>query len=293
MYGTTPSRGHGRRTPSYLWQEKYRTSPYPARRRRQRADTRIYHDGPPSSWNSAPFSGSYDPVDIRYESNFMVVLAVLAAPLLLGGAVLSLAVYGLAKLYQRAHRSAVAVDLRTRRALRSRRAASRHAPPTPEALLDAWECSRDSLEGRILLGALLQDLEPAVDNAYIRDAGGEIIGRNPGLRGWLRENCPELSPRYKTLMRYKALADKFLRACGLTEPWTAEDLIPDFTTTSTGDSLPAPVTKPTRKAAPPSRARRTAEELLREYRSLRALDDELWRRLGLMRMARGPRRDAS
>ena len=169
-----------------------------------------------------------------------------------------------------------------RRALRSRRTASRHEPPTPKTLLEAWERSRSSLEGKLLLGALLQDLEPAVDNAYIRDADGEIVGRNPGLRGWLRERCPELSRRYKTLMRYKALADKFLRACGLTEPWTAEDLLP-----------PDPATKTSPRTQAPRRARGTAEELLRDFRTLRALDDEVWRRLGLVRMAKGPRRDVS
>jgi len=284
MYGTTPSRGHGRRTPSYHWQERYRTTPYPGRPRRhhRREDARAFHDAPPAWYDPTPVIGTYSPFDARFERDLAPAFLLLAIPFLLGVSVLSLAVYGLAMLYRRARRNAVAQDLRTRRALRSRRSVSRHPPPMPEALLEAWERSRTSLEGKLLLGALLQDLEPAVDNAYIRDADGEIVGRNPGLRGWLHENCPELSPRYKTLMRYKALADKFLRVCGLTEPWTAEDLVPDH------------AAKPVRSAAaPPSRARKAAEELLRDHHTLRALDDELWRRLGLVRMARGPRCDAS
>ena len=291
MYGTTPSRGHGRRTPSYLWQERYRTTPYPGRRRhrRNREDTRVFHDAPPVWLEPSVLTGTEDPFARRYESTIMPVVVLLALPILLGASVLSLAAYGLAKLYQRAHRSAVAQDLRTRRALRSRRSASRHDPPTPEALLDAWERSRTSLEGKLLLGALLQDLEPAVDNAYIRDADGEIVGRNPGLRGWLRERCPELSRRYKTLMRYKALADKFLRACGLTEPWTAEDLLPPDPATEVSPSA----THPSPLNRVPTRAGKTAEELLRDFRTLRALDDEVWRRLGLVRMSRGARMDAS
>ena len=291
MYGTTPPRGHGHRTPSYLWQEKYRTIPYPGHqhRRRVRKDARVFHDAPPSWLEPSVLTGTEDPFARRYESTIMPVVVLLALPLLLGVSVLSLAVYGLAKLYQRAHHGVVAQDLRTRRALRSRRSASRHEPPTPEALLEAWERSRASLEGKLLLGALLQDLEPAVDNAYIRDADGEIVGRNPGLRGWLRERCPELSRRYKTLMRYKALADKFLRACGLTEPWTAEDLLPADGSTESSPSA----TRLSSRNRTPARARKTAEELLRDFRSLRALDDEVWRRLGLVRMSRGARRDVS
>ena len=289
MYGTTPSRGHGRRIPSYLWQERYRTTPYPGRRRRRREPPRVFHDAPPPWLETSERTGLAPHFARGYEAQFEVGLVLLGLPLLLGVSVLSLAVYGLAKLYRRARRSAVAQDLRTRRALRSRRTASRHGPPTPEALLEAWERSRASLEGKLLLGALLQDLEPVVDNAYLRDADGQIVGRNPGLRGWLRQRCPELSRRYKTLMRYKALADKFLRVCGLLEPWTAEDLLPPDPATKATH----PATAPSPRGRAPAKAGKTAQELLRDFRTLKGLDDEVWRRLGLVRMSRGARRDAS
>jgi len=37
-----------------------------------------------------------------------------------------------------------------------------------------------------------------------------IVGRNPGVRGWLAEHCPHIG--YKTAMRYKSLARKALQS---------------------------------------------------------------------------------
>ena len=280
-YGNTPSRGHGRRTPAYHWREQYRT-PRPRRRIRTRAygEERFFHDAEPE-WAASALTGSYDPLSRKMEGLFVGGLALIGLPVLLGIGALSLVVYGLGRLVVRYRRRGEAEEYRVRSALRSRRTSSRHAPPTAEALLAAWERSRESVEGKLLLGALLQDLEPAVDNAYRRDAAGEIVGRNPGLRGWIFEHCRELAPHYKTLMRYKAAADKFLRACGMSEPWTTADLLPAGGTP--GGGLPEA----------PGNARGTAREILDAGGSFRALDDELWRRLGLTRMRRGPRRNAS
>ena len=91
-------------------------------------------------------------------------------------------------------------------------------PPTAELLMSQWSASRSSLEGKILLGVLLGDLESVVDNAYIRDETGEIVGRKPGIRGWLDLNCPALSKHYKTLMRYKAMAMRLRQATGTEDP---------------------------------------------------------------------------
>jgi hypothetical protein len=63
------------------------------------------------------------------------------------------------------------------------------------------------------------DLETYVDNSLIHDESGEICGRRPGIRGWLNDNCPELSARYKTVMGYKAMANKFLQAMGCAGPF--------------------------------------------------------------------------
>ena len=53
---------------------------------------------------------------------------------------------------------------------------------------------------------MLHDLECYVDNCLRFDESGDVVGRNGGIRGWIKENLPELSPKYKTLMRYKAMA---------------------------------------------------------------------------------------
>ncbi len=97
--------------------------------------------------------------------------------------------------------------------------------PTPEALLDAWNRRKESKERMILLGGMLQDLECYVDNALRFDGNGTVVGRNRGIRGWLREHLPELSPKYKTLMRYKAMAIKLRQATGTQDPTPTSALL--------------------------------------------------------------------
>ena len=112
------------------------------------------------------------------------------------------------------------------------RRASVNPAPTADELRAAWEATRGGRRGdvgvlaaRLRLGAMLSDLEPAVDQSYIRDEGGTIVGRRPGLRGWIVENAPELFPFYKTLMAYKALADKLRVALGIEEPDTLDAVL--------------------------------------------------------------------
>ena len=90
--------------------------------------------------------------------------------------------------------------------------------PTPDALLAAWNERKDSREAMIRLGGMLHDLECYVDNCLRFDESGEVVGRNAGIRGWLKENLPELSPKYKTLMRYKAMAIRLRQATGTKDP---------------------------------------------------------------------------
>lgn len=90
--------------------------------------------------------------------------------------------------------------------------------PTPDALLAAWNGRKDSREAMIRLGGMLHDLECYVDNCLRFDESGEVVGRNGGIRGWLKENLPELSPKYKTLMRYKAMAIRLRQATGTKDP---------------------------------------------------------------------------
>ena len=97
--------------------------------------------------------------------------------------------------------------------------------PTPEALLAAWEARKESREEMIRLGGMLQDLECYVDNCLKFDESGAVVGRNGGIRGWIRENLPELTPKYKTLMRYKALAIRLRQATDTRDPTPTSALL--------------------------------------------------------------------
>jgi hypothetical protein len=110
-------------------------------------------------------------------------------------------------------RRALAIE---RRKIRRRRTT---APmPTPEELIEAWDRRKTSRKAMILLGGMMHDLECYVDNCLRFDDAGNVIGRNGGIRGWIKENVPELFPKYKTLMRYKALAVRLRQATGTKDP---------------------------------------------------------------------------
>ena len=72
---------------------------------------------------------------------------------------------------------------------------------------------------------MLQDLECYVDNCLKIDESGAVVGRNGGIRGWIRENVPELFPKYKTLMRYKAMAVRLRQATGTKDPTPTSALL--------------------------------------------------------------------
>ena len=90
--------------------------------------------------------------------------------------------------------------------------------PTPEQVLEAWRRRKESKEAMIRLGGMLHDLECFVDNRLRFSESGEVVGRNGGIRGWLRDNLPELYGRYKTLMRYKAMAIHLRQATETKDP---------------------------------------------------------------------------
>ena len=89
--------------------------------------------------------------------------------------------------------------------------------PTREAILDAWTHAREGREAMLRFGSLLEDLACYVDHR-LRLAGGRIVGRAPGIKGWLRENVPALALRYTTVMRYKAAAKKLRQVVELPDP---------------------------------------------------------------------------
>ena len=180
----------------------------------------------------------------------------------------------LSKALREAKSAATRRDATARKCLRTGRKSARHPAPSPETLRKYWKLSRESLEGKILLGSLVGDLTCAVDATYVRGDGGEIVGRNGGIRGWLRRNAPDLSPHYKTLMHYKAVADKFRLVCGVKEPDGAEEAL--------GATMPEHAG--TAKKTPARNAE--ASGLLEKCRTMRALDEALHEALGLIKYRR-------
>lgn len=101
--------------------------------------------------------------------------------------------------------------------------------PSPDVIRGQWLLARkrgETLE-KLRLGAMLAEIEATVDNSLIRNEALEIVGRRPGLRGWIRLHCPELAAHYKTLMRYKSMADKMQMVSGLHDPDPVLEVLPD------------------------------------------------------------------
>ena len=96
------------------------------------------------------------------------------------------------------------------------------------------------MEEKIRLGSMMLDIEATVDSSLVRNTDGEIVGRNPGLRGWLRENCPAMMGHYRVLMDCRQLADKFRKVHGVRDPLPAAILLEK--------ELPKSVPAPWRKA---------------------------------------------
>jgi hypothetical protein len=97
--------------------------------------------------------------------------------------------------------------------------------PKPEELLAQYAKAKAGVREALRFGSMLCDLEAYCDNSLLRNADGEIVGRNPGVKGWLRDNCPGLLAHYKNAMRYKGLAEKFRQAAGAADPIPAAALV--------------------------------------------------------------------
>ena len=98
--------------------------------------------------------------------------------------------------------------------------------PTKEQVLDAWLHAKDSHEAAIRFGGMLEDLECYLDNSLARNDDGVIVGRAPGIKGWLKDNIPALYLRYTAVMRYKAAAKKFRQIAGLVDPTPVSAAVP-------------------------------------------------------------------
>jgi hypothetical protein len=127
---------------------------------------------------------------------------------------------------ERMRRQALARERR-----RIRRRTTINAAPTADELLAQWAKVKKNPVEMIRFGSMLCDLEAYVDNSLLRNENGEIVGRNPGIRGWLNVNCQQLAVRYKTVMGYKATAEKFRQAIGLADPYPAALALDGFQNT--------------------------------------------------------------
>jgi len=79
-------------------------------------------------------------------------------------------------------------------------------PDFAEKLGRQWDRVHDSLEEMLRFGEMLIELDDYVDNSFIRDDNDNIVGRMPGMKGFLTEHCPYVG--YKTAMRFRSLAMK-------------------------------------------------------------------------------------
>jgi len=110
---------------------------------------------------------------------------------------------------------------------RLRRRSTLNPCPTDDELREAFARAKGSPADMVRFGSLLEDLECHVDNSAIFDGEGNLVGRRGGIRRYLALNVPELSARYKTVMRYKALAKRFRQALGVGDPVPAAMLLPE------------------------------------------------------------------
>ncbi|MBO7721933.1 MAG: hypothetical protein J6T01_05970 [Kiritimatiellae bacterium] len=97
--------------------------------------------------------------------------------------------------------------------------------PTPEDILAAWNVRKESREAMIRRGGMLHDLDCYVDNCPKIDESGDAVGRNGGIKGRLSDKIPELLPRYKTLMHYKAMVVRLRQATGTGDPQPTSALL--------------------------------------------------------------------
>ena len=98
--------------------------------------------------------------------------------------------------------------------------------PNAKAVDAQWErlrARRDPLEA-LRFGAMLLNVSQYVDCSPIYGRGKHIVARNPGLKGWLRERCPEIN--YVTAMSYRKLAQTTCQAIGLPEFLPLEWVMP-------------------------------------------------------------------
>ncbi len=252
LYGHSRNGGHGWRRPSYQWTPFY--VPDRPRRGRKRSGKRrsrrprpcfepevtlveLLFQYPSLAQPPSNAKLTLDPVKNLADLTVLILGSCIPFLLVYWQATLALGITALVARRILSQTRGVEKKFATlceqaSRACRINRKISVNPPPTAEALEAAWRATRGGRRGdpevlaaRFRLGALLSDLEPVVDQSYIRDVAGTIVGRQPGLRGWIAMHTPDLLPYYKTLMAYKSLADKLRMALGIEEPDTLDGVL--------------------------------------------------------------------
>ena len=253
-YGHAPRRG--RRRPAYEWVPSF----FPSRRRRRKRQPLPTGFSPTSRRSRAnqrglrprePLSSQYDPFSDSMRRPTLSLVpdsigeglaemfagAALTAIWLfweyfLAAGLVILVLRYLSKHLRKQEKRCACKCEQEYRVHNINRKISVNPPPTAAALEAAWAATRGGRRGdpavlaaRLRLGSMLSDLEPVVDQSYIRDETGAIVGRQPGLRGWIGFYTPSLMPHYKSLMAYKALADKLRVALHIEEPDTLDNVI--------------------------------------------------------------------
>ena len=153
--------------------------------------------------------------------------------------------------------------------------------PSPEDIQDLWDTDPRCLCTRLRIGSRLADLEPTLDNTFVfkenRAGRRRIVARQPGLKGWLRKNTPEV--KYSTAMHYKKLATRLRQLIGLDSRIPLEWLL--------SDSIDGPAKiaelSPSDQASAAT-AKSKLATLLAENPKLTRLTRTVEQKLGIMRM---------
>ena len=122
---------------------------------------------------------------------------------------------------ERARRQALAAG---RRKVRMRH--TLNPCPTRMEVLEAWTHVKESPEALLRFGGLMEDLECYVDNSLRRRDDGVIVGRRPGIKGWLQTEIPALYMKYKTVMAYKAAAKRMRQVLDIRDPLPLSAALP-------------------------------------------------------------------
>ena len=157
-------------------------------------------------------------------------------------------------------------------------AVSLRGVPTPEEIEEEWDIAPRTLSGRLRIGSRLADLKPTLDSRFVfgktRNGARRIVARQPGLKGWLKKNVPDV--KYSTAMHYKKLASRLRQLIGLDAriplEWLLSDNGEDFSILSPTD----------REAAAQAKAK--LSRLLEENPNFTHLTRAVESGLGIMRM---------